>query len=235
MFGASTAPFGPRTLARATEVRDLVTRVFDEVKKHDNVSGTDRDNRLGEVSIADTAAISVPGIRIPAWQVVEDLQTAVVSFDAASGKVKSGRVENDFHPVEPRYRHAGGSDVMTMSQTTFKGRPATLLTYDRDEWRTTFGEYHYEKVVVDAQSGDVMAYKGRDKHMPLSSALKEMVTTPAGLMLTVMAGALFGFPGTLTGTLIGPVAGIVAAGATVVGFALAKTRPWSRELPTRNE
>lgn len=238
MFGPATASFGPKTLARATAVRDLVQRAFDEVRRHDDEKGVDADPRKDHVSIASATGgrtgLTFQGIDIPAWHVVEEIRTATAAYDAG-GKVIEGRIENDFHPAEALYAGAGGVDTMRAYPTRFHGRAATALEYHRDECRTTFGEYHREKVVVAADTGEILSYKGKDLHQPFGAAVKEMVTTPAGVFLTITAGLLFGMPMTLGGALFGPAAGVVAAGVTIVGFAAAKARPWNRELPTHNE
>lgn len=235
MFGASVAPLGPRTLARALEVRDMTARVLDEVKKQDNVSGADHDSRVGEVSLAAPAG-STLGVKIPGIDgYADEVLTAQVSIDPATSKVSKGKVECDYYLDRgPQYRGGGGVETFTVRPTTFKGAPATEYTYDRNAFRTMFGEYSREKIVVDARTGDVMSYKGKEFHQPFSQSLKEMVTTPSGIFLTVFAGLLGGAPMTLGGALFGPMAGVVAAGACVVGFAWAKSRPWSRSLPQGN-
>lgn len=226
---------GPKSMARALEVRARIDQVLAEVKKHDNAPDGDLDNRPGEVVLSmdamrgkglDSLKIPVPTTWGVPWK--DEVQQARLSFDPASGKIKSGDVNCDRY-YDSSYGRSAADEVRYSVQTS-----PGLIEYTEKHDVYYHDDNTIEKVRVDAATGSVLSYHAKEYAETFPEALKDVCTSFAGVSLVATAGLLCGMPGTLGGVLFGPVAGVVAAGATAIGLAYYKTRPWSRHLPQHN-
>lgn len=126
------------------------------------------------------------------------------------------------------------SDDITVSKRTetertgFLGlfgskREVDVYTYKRDHYAKT---NNLEQEARFDQNGEPVGFKEKEYAATWGEALKEVVTTPAGLGLTAVAAALGGVPGSLGHLIMGPAGALVTGGLTVAGLAYAKTRPW---------
>jgi len=87
---------GPKSLARALEVKQRVDAVSEEIRKRDNVPGVDLDSRSGEVVVSLSSGRSAIEIPVPGGafaQYQDEVQQAAVSFDPASGKIRSAALD----------------------------------------------------------------------------------------------------------------------------------------------
>lgn len=227
---------GPKSLARALEVKQRCDAITATMQKQDDVADVDLDNRPGEVVLSLDAMRSkgLDGIRIPVDRMYKDeVQAARLSWDPKSGAVQNATVQCSQY-YDSSYGRSG-EDILHygVERKNEKGRDVLVYTQQRDESYSINNSR--EIVKVDAGSGDILSYSAKEYAETFPHALENVFTSVPGLFLVGTAGLLCGAPGTLGGVLFGPVAGVVAAGATAVGLAYYKTRPWNPHLPRHNE
>lgn len=102
-------------------------------------------------------------------------------------------------------------------------REVDVYSYKKDHYFNT------NNVKAEArfdQDGNAISYKEKEYASTFGEGVLEVVTTPAGIGLTVFAAALGGVPGTLGHLLMGPAGALVTASLTVGGLAYYKTKPW---------
>lgn len=218
---------GPNCLARANDLRARIDSAMAAVTQQDNHPGVDDDAAPGEVSIANAAmqgrgqaAIIIPRDRT--WK--DEVETARVSFDPKSGAVQHGKVDCEEYYDSSYGRSAADVYHYQVDHQTEGGKDLLIYRQLKNDYYSTNNTD--ERVTVDAATNKTVDYRGKEYAMTFGQGVKRMVTTPSGLFLTGVTGLLFGAPGTLTGTFIGPVAGFVAAGALIAGMAYYNTRPW---------
>lgn len=150
-------------------------------------------------------------------------------------------------PASPPYKEQVCSAVVDRQNSKIE----TIQYYDSSYGRSAESLFEIEKTVQDGQTiykeryydpmgvrnykqearfnaaGELESMKRKEFAATWGEALKDVFTTPAGLILVGVAGALGGAPGTLGYALAGSAwPGLVTAGATAVGLAYYKTRAW---------
>ncbi|MBT9583333.1 hypothetical protein IV102_08285 [bacterium] len=150
-------------------------------------------------------------------------------------------------PASPPYKEQIESAVVDKQQSKIQ----TIQYYDSSYGRSAESLFDIEKSVVDGKTiykeryydpmgvrnykqeasfnaaGEVESMKRKEFAATWGEALKDVFTTPVGLVLVGVAGALGGMPGSLGYALAGSAwPGLVTAGGAAVGMAYYKTRPW---------
>lgn len=216
---------GPRTLARALEVKSRIDTVTAELQQCDGVAGVDLDTRPNEVVVGSGSGVTIPA----QYTYKDEVLGAQVSIDPATRKPTRAAIDCAQYYDSSYGRSA--EDVLHYGVTLKDG----VLTYTqkRDDHGCTNNTM--ETIRVDAATGNVLSYRAKEYAETFPQALKEVFTSFPGLFLVGTAALLCGAPGTLGGVLLGPVGGLIGGGATAIGLAYYKTRPWNPQLPRNNE
>lgn len=224
---------GPKTMAQAAATRNRVQQIASALKAIDNTAA-DRDNRPGAVSI-DFAGNDGVDVRMTNNAVFKDvLRHGSLTFDTASGKATHLDVSGAEVCDASWSNGAQSPKRYTISQDVDRqGKPLLIYTQER----TIFSDWHQrETIKVDAASGNIVSYKGKEWGVSFGQGLKDVFTHPAGLFLVGMVGGLCAIPFSLPAAMFGSAAaGLGGAALTAVAIAAFKTRPASTGLPKHNE
>ena len=210
---------------KALAVKGRVERAAGQIKDLDNKDKVDLNSKTGEVNISlaemkklGQEAILLKNVGSTGYK--HELQNAEVSFDPETNEIKNAHVQSA--PYFDTSYGRGGGDLMHYEIKDKSGK--VVYREKRDDYWNTNNKLNV--VEVDKETGEITKFKEKEYAMTFGGALKEVFTRPAGLFLVGIAGALTGCPGTLTGTLFGPIAGVVGATATAAGLAYYKTKAW---------
>jgi hypothetical protein len=224
----------PEYLAAAKNVIASVEKIASAVAKYDNVDKVDLNSEKGEI-LVDRKQMLAQGVKdgiiIPdansgsGVQYKDDVQVGKVSFDPQNGKIKNADVQSLYYYDCSYGRSAESHMHYKVEEKTEKdgflglfGDPRARLIYSQSG-----GELSKDVTKVDKETGEIVEYKTK-RGFSFGQALIDNLKSPSFYFLTAIAGALTGVPGTLTGTLFGPIAGVVGAGITALGLTIAKKK-----------
>lgn len=215
-----------RRSAPAYQLKNSVEELAGKAKAHDN-SETDLNKSEERVVLsADHQTVDLD----PSQRDHLDVLSADLTYDGQN--LQSGELRLSEYYISSYGKSA--EDILTVGKETVEERTGFMGLFGPKEQREVYtrriDDYWNTNNVKESakfdSSGELVDYSRKEFAMTYGEAVKEIVTTPAGLGLTAVAAALGGVPGTLGHAIMGPAGALVTGGLAVAGLAYAKTRPW---------